>query len=185
MVFGDTVTVFRQQGALSWEQSCNRTLMAGLCLPWHTRIVYDRLVVAVVCMCVCMHLLHHLNYAAISQPVIQSSIHPASQPVSQPGPDRVKQQAGKQSEPQWQCKQTTVRPHRNHTAPCHLQSCIWLPAGRERKEGRRESIKEKGRRQGRLVGWWLGWRTKKEKSRKGREDKRKRVGERDEVLLKR
>lgn len=75
----------------------------------------------------------------------QSVNHQADQPGSQPGPDRVKQQAGKQNEPQRQCKQTAVRPHHNHTAPCHLQSCIWLSAweGEEEREGGRKSRKSK------------------------------------------
>lgn len=81
----------------------------------------------------------------------QSVSYPSSQPAGQPGPDRVKQRAGKQNEPQWQCKQTAVRPHHNHTAPCHLQRCIWLSAGRERREGRRG-----------LVGW-RGWSLKEER----------------------
>ena len=85
------------------------------------------------CVCVCKHLRYRLNYAAVSQPAIG-----AGQPGSHPGPDRAKQQAGKQNEPQWQCKQTTERPHHNHTAACHLRRCTWLSARRGGKEGWRE-----------------------------------------------
>lgn len=117
------------------------------------------------------------------QSVNRTTSQPASQPGrqagSRPGPDRVKQQAGKQNEPQWQCKQTTARPHHNHTASCHLQSCIWLCAGRERKEEGRKSSKEKEKsykkktkeeewwQEGQV--WWQCQRMKEEKwSRKGR-----------------
>lgn len=182
MVFGDTVTVFRQQGALSWEQSWNRTLMAGLCLSWHTRIVYDKLVVAVVCMCVCMHLLHHLNYAAISQPVIQ----PASQPVSQPA-SRVQTGWSSSLVSRVNRSGSANRPQSNHITttqhPAIYRAAYGCLQGGKRKEWWRQSSKEEGRRQGQLVGW-RGQRTKEKKSREGREDK-KRAGERDEVLLKR
>lgn len=105
-------------------------------------MVCDRLATVVASMCV--H--HRLNYAAVSQSDDQPASQPGRQAGSRPGPDRVKQQAGKQNEPQWQCKQTTARPHHSHTASCHLQSCIWLCAGRERKEEGRKSSKEKDRK---------------------------------------
>lgn len=105
-------------------------------------MVCDRLATVVASMCV--HLPPQLRSSqSIGRPASQPASQPGRQAGSRPGPDRVKQQAGKQNEPQWQCKQTTARPHHNHTASCHLQSCIWLCAGRERKEEGRKSSKEK------------------------------------------
>lgn len=130
--------------------------MAGLCLKRHMRIVYDRLGEMRVCVCVYahMHLLYRLNYAAVSQSTIQ--------PVSQAdGWVHMKQQGSEQNEPQWQRKQTTVRPQPQSTLPfTWLNMAVCREEGEEdrvekkqrEKEGERECRMMKGRRAGEMVG---------------------------------
>lgn len=128
----------------------------------------------------------------------QSVNHPPGQPGSQPGPDRVKQQAGKHNEPQWQCKQTTVRPHHNHTSTLpfttlHMAVCR-VGGSKERwKESKEEIARWKGGRTGEMTRRVKSLRRRSEKKKGhkvgrrklGRKDKRRRAGERDEVLLRR